>query len=244
VDIWKAAFRVFNAAVRQAYGDRKKIVLFEILAGEKAYKAQGDWLPSECIDKIKEYRLAVKGPLTTPVGGGIQSINVRLRQILDLYAFINPAKYIPGVPSPIKYPEKVDMIVFSENTENVYAGIECQQGSPEAASAIRFLKESMGRTIREDSGIGIKPITITCTKRLVRKAIQYAVEHNRSSVTLVHKGNIMKFIEGDFKDWGYELAMDEFLSKFITEEELWETYKGQQPAGKMVIKDRIADMIF
>lgn len=243
-DICNAAFRVFNAAVKKAYRGKKKIVWLEILAGEKAYKAQRDWLPSETINKIKEYRVAIKGPLTTPVGGGIQSINVRLRQILDLYACIRPAKYIPGVPSPIRYPEKVDMIVFRENTEDVYAGIEWQQGSPGATDIIRYLKESMGKDIREDSGIGIKPISKTCTKRLVRKAIKYAVEYNKDSVTLVHKGNIMKFTEGAFKDWGYELARDEFSSKIITEEELYETYKGRQPSDKVVIKDRIADMMF
>ncbi|MBW1691180.1 MAG: NADP-dependent isocitrate dehydrogenase [Deltaproteobacteria bacterium] len=243
-DIWSAASTIINAGVKQAYKDRKKIVWLEILAGEKAHRAQGEWLPLDTIDKIKEYRVAIKGPLTTPVGGGIQSINVRLRQILDLYACIRPVKYIPGVPSPIKNPEKVDMIVFRENTEDVYAGIEWQQGSPEAASMIKFLRESMDRTIREDSGVGIKPISITCTKRLVRKAIQYAIEHNRSSVTLVHKGNIMKFTEGAFKDWGYEVAANEFSSNTITEKELWEVYNGQQPTGKVVIKDRIADMMF
>ena len=243
-DIWKAAFKVFNAAIRKAYDGRKEIIWLEILAGEKAHKVQGDWLPPETINKIKDYRVALKGPLTTPVGGGIQSINVRLRQILDLYACIRPVKYIPGVPSPIIYPEKVDMIVFRENTEDVYAGIEWQQGSSEAARIIKFLRESMGRTIREDSGIGIKPISITCTKRLVRKAIRYAVEHNKSSVTLVHKCNIMKFTEGAFKGWGYEVAINEFSSKIITEEELWEVYNGKQPEGKVVIKDRIADMMF
>jgi isocitrate dehydrogenase len=243
-DLWNAASRVFNEAIKKAYRGKKKIVWFEILAGEKAYKAQGDWLPSETINKIKEYRLAIKGPLTTPVGGGIQSINVRLRQILDLYACIRPAKYIPGVPSPIIYPEKVDMVVFRENTEDVYAGIEWQQGSPGATGIIRYIKESMGKDIREDSGIGIKPISKFCTKRLVRKAIQYAIDHNKNSVTLVHKGNIMKFTEGAFKDWGYELARDEFSSIIITEEELYKKYNGRQPLDKVMIKDRIADMMF
>jgi len=243
-DIWKAAVRVLDAAVHKAYGGERKIVWREIPAGEKAYNLKGEWLPQETIDAIKEYRVAIKGPLSTPVGGGIQSLNVRLRQILDLYACIRPVKYIPGVPSPIKYPEKVDMVVFRENTEDVYAGIEWQQGSSEAARMINFLKETMGKEVSADSGIGIKPISITGTKRLVRKAVQYAIDHNKGSVTLVHKGNIMKYTEGAFKNWGYELAREEFPANIITEEELFETYDGKQPPDKLLVKDRIADQMF
>ncbi|MFC1885974.1 NADP-dependent isocitrate dehydrogenase [Thermodesulfobacteriota bacterium] len=243
-DIWKAAVRVFDAAVANAYGGKKKIVWKEILAGEKAFNLKNEWLPEESIEDIKTFRVAIKGPLSTPVGGGIQSLNVRLRQILDLYACIRPVKYIVGVPSPIKYPEKVDMVVFRENTEDVYAGVEWEQGTPEAGKVISFLRDTMGKHIREDSGIGIKPISITGTKRLVRKAVLHAVEHGKPSVTLVHKGNIMKYTEGAFKNWGYELAKEEFADQTITEDELYETYDGEQPPGKVVIKDRIADQMF
>lgn len=240
-DIWRASVRVFDAAVKKCYGGKKKVEWLEVLAGEKAFKMKGDYAPEETIETIREYKVGIKGPLTTPVGGGIRSINVMLRQVLDLYACIRPVKYIPGMPSPMKNPEKVDMVVFRENTEDVYAGIEWKAGSKEALKLKEFLEKEMGKKIRENSGIGIKPISIFGTKRLVRRAIQYALSHDRKSVTLVHKGNIMKFTEGAFRDWGYELAKEEFGDKTIPESELRE---GKVPRGKIVIKDRIADAMF
>ena len=240
-DIWRASVRVFDAAMKKCYGGKKKVEWLEVLAGEKAFKMKGDYAPEETIETIREYKVGIKGPLTTPVGGGIRSINVMLRQVLDLYACIRPVKYIPGMPSPMKNPEKVDMVVFRENTEDVYAGIEWKAGSKEALKLKEFLEKEMGKKIRENSGIGIKPISIFGTKRLVRRAIQYALSHDRKSVTLVHKGNIMKFTEGAFRDWGYELAKEEFGDKTIPESELRE---GKVPRGKIVIKDRIADAMF
>lgn len=245
-DIWKASQTVFDAAVKKAYNGEKKIAWMEIYAGEKANKLYGGdtWLPDESLEAIKEFTVAIKGPLTTPIGGGIRSLNVGLRQKLDLYACVRPCRYVNGVPSPVKHPEKLDVVLFRENTEDVYAGIEWEQGSSEVKKVIGFLNKEMGRNIREDSGIGIKPISVFGTKRIVRKAIKHAIEHNLPSVTLVHKGNIMKFTEGAFKNWGYELAKEEFSGKLISEDELWSKYNGKAPEGKIIIKDRIADSMF
>lgn len=243
-DIWRASRRVFEAAVERCYGGRRKIEWMEVYAGEKAFRMKGDWAPEETIEAIRTYKVGIKGPLTTPVGEGIRSINVLLRQRLDLYACIRPVKYISGTPSPLKHPEKVDMVVFRENTEDVYAGIEWQAESPEALRVREFLEKEMGKKIREDSGIGIKPISRFGTKRLVRKAIQYALEHGRRSVTLVHKGNIMKFTEGAFQKWGYELAREEFRDQVILETEFLGQKIKDLPRGKILLKDRIADAMF
>ena len=243
-DIWAASVRVLDAAVEKAYNGRKKIKWLEIFAGEKAKEKTGEWLPQATLDAIKEHIVAIKGPLTTPVGEGIRSLNVTLRQVLDLYACVRPVRYYQGVVSPVKKPEKVDMIVFRENTEDVYAGIEWKAGSPEACKIINFIKDQMGNEIRPESGIGIKPISAFGTKRLVRKAIQYAITNNKPTVTLVHKGNIMKFTEGAFRNWGYELARDEFSEQCISEQELWDKYDGKRPEGKIVVQDRIADAMF
>jgi len=243
-DIWRASVRVFNAAVEKCYGDKRRVEWIEIFAGEKAFQLKKEWAPEETIEAIREYKVGIKGPLTTPVGKGIRSINVLLRQRLDLYACIRPVKYIPGMPSPVKNPEKVDMVVFRENTEDVYAGIEWKEGSKEALRLREFLEKEMGVKIREDSGIGIKPISRFGTNRLVRMAIQYALSHGRKSVTLVHKGNIMKFTEGAFRDWGYEVAKEEFGDRVLLEGELGEEGKMNIPVGKIVFKDRIADAMF
>ena len=243
-DIWRAASRVIDNAVLAAYNENKKICWLEVYAGEKAYQKKGEWLPDETLDAIREHVIAIKGPLTTPVGKGIRSLNVTIRQKLDLYACVRPVKYIDHVPSPMKNPEKVDMVVFRENTEDVYAGIEWESGSEGAGSVISFLKDKMGISLPEDSGIGIKPISEKNTKRLVAKAISYAVDNSLSSVTLMHKGNIMKFTEGAFCQWGYEVAKERFDEKTITENELFDKYNGKLPKGKVVIKDRIADMMF
>ncbi len=243
-DIWRASQIVFDAAVEKAYGGSKKITWHEVLAGEKAYDQTGEWLPDQTLEDIKKYVVSIKGPLTTPVGGGIRSLNVALRQLLDLYACVRPVKYLKGTPNPVKYPERIDAVIFRENTEDVYSGIEWESGTPEAEKVRNFLVNEMGVEIREKSGIGIKPISPFGTKRLVRKAIQYAIKYNRKSVTLVHKGNIMKFTEGAFRDWGYELAKEEFSDVTITEDELWDNFDGKQPEGKIVIKDRIADNMF
>lgn len=243
-DIWRASVRVFDAAVEKCYGGRRKVDWVEVYAGEKAFRMKGDWAPEETIEAIRKYKVGIKGPLTTPVGEGIRSINVLLRQRLDLYACIRPVKYISGTPSPLKHPEKVDMVVFRENTEDVYAGIEWQAESPEALRVREFLDKEMGKKIREDSGIGIKPISRFGTRRLVRKAIQYALEQGRKSVTLVHKGNIMKFTEGAFQKWGYELAREEFQDRVILESEFLGQKMKHLPEGKIVLKDRIADAMF
>jgi len=243
-DIWRASVRVIDAAVEKAFGGRKRIVWTEILAGDKAHKKTGQWLPEATIKAIKDHIVAIKGPLTTPVGGGIRSLNVTMRQRLDLFACVRPVRYFKGTPSPVKHPEKMDVVIFRENTEDVYAGIEWPQGSPEAQKVIAFLTKEMKAKIRPDSGIGIKPISVTGTKRLVRMAIQYALARKRKSVTLVHKGNIMKFTEGAFRDWGYELAREEFANVTVSEDDLWTKYKGQAPEGVVVIKDRIADSMF
>jgi len=238
-DVVPAALKVLSAAAEKI---GKEIVWFEIYAGEKAYKLYGSYLPEDTLNAIREYRIAIKGPLTTPVGGGYRSLNVTIRQTLDLYACVRPVYYIEGVPSPLKNPEKVNVVIFRENTEDVYAGIEWPRGSEEARKLIEFLS-TLGAKVREDSGIGIKPISEFATKRLVRLAIKYAIENGRESVTLVHKGNIMKYTEGAFRDWGYEVAREEFADVTVTEDELWEKYGGKAE-GKIVIKDRIADNMF
>ncbi len=243
-DISKAALRVLDAAVKKAFSNKKKIAWMEIYAGEKANSLYNEWLPDETIKAIKKYVVALKGPLTTPVGGGFRSLNVTLRQVLDLYACVRPVRYFTGVGSPVKHPEKLDVIIIRENTEDVYAGIEWKKGSADAKKVIGWLNKNMKTSIRSDSGLGVKPISVFGTKRLVRKAIQYAIEKNRPTVTLVHKGNIMKYTEGAFRDWGYALAKKEFAGKVISEKELWDKYKGKRPKNKIVINDRIADSMF
>ncbi len=243
-DIWAAAVRVFDAAVESAYGANRKIHWMEVYAGEKGQKVAGEWLPEETLEAIREFGIAIKGPLTTPVGGGIRSLNVTLRQRLDLYACIRPCRWIKGVPSPVKEPEKLDIVLYRENTEDVYAGIEWEAGSAEAEQVREFLNDEMGCSIRENSGLGVKPISEFGTKRLVRMCIRDALKAGARSVTLVHKGNIMKFTEGSFREWGYEVARDEFGDVTITETELWSAFDGKQPEDKLVIKDRIADAMF
>jgi len=224
-DIWKASVRVFDAAVQKAYQGKRRVAWYEVFAGEKAKAEFNNWLPDDTVNAIREFRVAIKGPLTTPVGGGMRSLNVALRQILDLYACVRPVKYYKGTPSPVKHPERMDLVIYRENTEDVYAGIEWEQGTPEAAKLIEFLNKDMlkgsKKQVRLDSGIGIKPISVTGTKRLVRMAIQFALESGRKSVTLMHKGNIQKFTEGAFRKWGYELAAQEFRDKVVTERESW-----------------------
>jgi isocitrate dehydrogenase len=256
-DIWKASKRVLDAAVEKAYDGNKKIAWYEVFAGEKAFNTYGEWLPNDTLEAIREYIVAIKGPLTTPIGGGIRSLNVALRQELDLYTCLRPVRYFNGVPSPVKRPELVDMVIFRENTEDIYAGIEYAEGSEEVKKVIQFLQQEMGANkIRfpETSGIGIKPVSSEGSKRLVRAAVQYAIDHNRKSVTLVHKGNIMKFTEGAFKNWGYEVAEEEFADKVFT----WAQYdiikekdgtdaanaaqKAAEDAGKIIVKDAIADI--
>ena len=244
VDIWPASQKVLDAAVEVAYNGKRKIVWKEVLAGEKAFNQTGNWLPEETNEAIREYKVAIKGPLTTPVGGGIRSLNVALRQIHDLYACVRPVRWFQGVPAPVKEPQKLDVVIFRENTEDIYLGIEAQQGSAEAQKMIQAVKEVFGKTLRPDSGIGIKPVSIEGTKRLVRRAINYAIANNKSSVTLVHKGNIMKFTEGAFRDWGYELAREEYADQVISEADLWDKHNGKLPAGKILLKDRIADAMF
>src|SRR5712692_5288149 len=239
-DIWKASRLVFDAAVQKAYGGRRRIVWYEVFAGEKAKDRFNEWLPQDTLDAIRHFRIAIKGPLTRPIGGGFRSLNVSLRQLLNLYACWRPVRYYPGVPSPVKHPEKLDVIIFRENTEDVYAGIEWQQGTPEAKKIIEFLNTTMGKNVLPDSSIGIKPISITASKRLVRYAIRYAIENGHKSVTLVHKGNIMKYTEGAFRDWGYEVAREEFADSCVAEADL----EGALPRGKILIKDRIADSMF
>ncbi|MEK3672684.1 NADP-dependent isocitrate dehydrogenase [Paenibacillus sp. FSL R10-2771] len=256
-DIWKASKRVLDAAVEKAYGGTKQIAWYEVFAGEKAFNTYGEWLPNDTLEAIREYIVAIKGPLTTPIGGGIRSLNVALRQELDLYVCLRPVRYFDGVPSPVKHPELVDMVIFRENTEDIYAGIEYQEGSAEVKKVIEFLQKEMGvNKIRfpETSGIGIKPVSEEGSKRLMRSAVEYAIKHGRKSVTLVHKGNIMKFTEGAFKNWGYEVAEQEFGDKVFT----WNQYdvikerdgeaaanaaqKEAEAAGKVIVKDAIADI--
>jgi isocitrate dehydrogenase len=242
VDITPASIMVWDAAVEKAYGGRRKIAWMEIYAGEKAAeKYDGNYMPEETFDAMREYIVGIKGPLTTPIGGGFRSLNVTLRQVLDLYACVRPVRYIEGTPSPMKHPEKMNIVIYRENTEDVYSGVEWEADTEEARAIIRFMNEKLGKHVREGSAIGIKPVSEFGSKRLVRQAIQYAIDHHRPSVTLVHKGNIMKFTEGAFKNWGYELAAQEFGDHTITEDELWSKYDGKAPAGKVVINDRIAD---
>ena len=244
-DITRASMRVWNAAVEKAYGGKRKVHWAELFLGEKAAGIyDGNYFPAETLEAVQDLVVSVKGPLTTPVGGGFRSLNVSLRQDLDLYACVLPVEYFEGVPSPMKRPEEVNAIIFRENTEDVYAGIEYESGSPENEKLAKFLREEMGAQFFEGAGLGIKPISAFGSKRLVRKAIQYAIAHNKDSVTLVHKGNIQKFTEGAFRKWGYELAAEEFADETITEAELWDKYDGERPAGKIVIKDRIADIMF
>ena len=235
-DIWSAAQKVFDTAVEKAYGGERKIEWLEVLAGEKAFNETGEWLPDETIDTFREYLVGIKGPLTTPIGGGIRSLNVALRQILDLYVCLRPVRWYQGVPSPVKRPDHVNMVIFRENTEDVYAGKELEPGSEGAAKLLAFLDEEFGWEIREDSGLGIKPISETGSKRLVRAAIEYALENDRKSVTLVHKGNIMKYTEGAFREWGYELVRDEFSDVAVS----WEDCNGD-PGDKLLVQDVIAD---
>jgi isocitrate dehydrogenase len=240
-DIWKASVRVFDAAVEKAFGGKKKIAWYEVLAGQRAFDETGNWLPDETVAAFRDYLVGIKGPLTTPVGGGIRSLNVALRQLLDLYVCLRPVRWYPGVPSPVKRPQDVDMVIFRENSEDIYAGIEWPAGSPEVEKLIRFLRDEMGVTkIRfpETSGIGVKPVSREGTERLVRAAIEYAIRHQRKSVTLVHKGNIMKFTEGAFRDWGYELVRREFSGKAIG----WDDCDGRPPEGQILVKDAIADI--
>ena len=239
-DIWAASVRVFDAAVEKAYGGERRIAWMEVFAGEKAFKKFSSWLPDETVDAFAEFRVSIKGPLTTPVGGGIRSLNVTLRQVLDLYACIRPVRYFEGVGAPVKEPEKVNVVIFRENTEDVYAGIEYKAGSPEAAALRDFLQSSFGANIRENSAIGIKPMSKFGSQRLVEKALAYAVANRKPSVTLVHKGNIMKFTEGAFRDWGYELAREKFAAQTVMENDL----KGASAEGKIVVGDRIADSMF
>ena len=243
-DIWAASQRVFDAAVKKAYSGNRGIVWKEVLAGEKANRLTGNWLPEETLEIIKTHGVAIKGPLSTPVGGGMRSLNVALRKLLDLYACIRPVRYFNGVPSPVRAPQNVDMVVFRENTEDVYAGYEWKSLSSEAKQVIDFLNSHMKTKIRPDSGVGIKPMSPFGSKRLIKMAIEYAISHGRSSVTLVHKGNIMKFTEGAFREWGYELAKEEFSAQTISEDEVFEKHGGKTPAGKVMIKDRIADSMF
>ena len=242
-DIWRASQYVFDNAVKKIYGGKRRIAWMEVYAGEKAHNQFNDWLPQETVEAFQEYEVGIKGPLTTPVGGGIRSLNVALRQLLDLYVCLRPIKYFPGVPSPVKTPEKVDMIIFRENAEDIYAGIEWQAETPEARKVIKFLVDEMGVTkIRfpQTSGIGIKPVSREGSERLIRAAIEYAINHKRKSVTLVHKGNIQKFTEGSFRDWGYELTRREFKGKAVG----WDDCNGKPPTGQILVKDNIADITF
>ncbi len=243
-DIWKAAVRVFESAVKKCYGGKREVQWLEVFAGEKAFRLKGEWAPAETIETIREYTVGIKGPLATPVGGGIRSINVLLRHQLELYACIRPVKHIPGAPSPLKHPEKVDMVLFRENMEDVYAGIEWKAGSPEALRLREFLEKELQKKIRQDSGIGIKSMSRFGSQRLIRMAIRHALSHHRKSVTLVHKGNIMKFTEGAFRDWGYELAKEEFRDQVILEGEMNGKESQEVPPEKILVKDRMADAMF
>ncbi len=235
-DIWAAAVRVFDTAVEKAYGGRRSIAWEEVLAGEKAFNASGSWLPDETVASFQKYLVGIKGPLTTPVGGGIRSLNVALRQILDLYACVRPIRWFEGVPSPVKRPDLVDMVIYRENTEDVYAGKELEEGTEDAKKLLEFLKAEYGWDIRPDSGLGLKPVSVTGSKRLIRAAINYALANDRKSVTLVHKGNIMKFTEGAFRAWGYELVKEEFSDRAVS----WED-SGGDPGDKLLVQDVIAD---
>jgi len=243
-DIWKSSKGVFDAAVKKVYGGSKKVQWKEVFAGEKCYKKFGHWIIDETFQEVKKYGIAIKGPLTTPVGEGFRSLNVTIRQELDLFACMRPIRHFPGVPAPVMHPEKVNMVIFRENTDDIYLGIEWKPNSVESKTLISFLKSKMKVSIVDDSGIGIKPMSKYKSKRLIRKAIQHAIENNLPSVTLVHKGNIMKYTEGYFKKWGYELAQQEFFNKTITEDTVKNQCGGEIPDGKVVIKDRITDAMF
>ncbi len=244
-DIMTASRRIWDAAIEIAYDGRRKIAWMEIYAGEKAASLyEGNYMPEETFEALREFMIGIKGPLTTPVGGGFRSLNVTLRQVLDLYACVRPVRWYSGVPSPMREPEKVDMVIFRENTEDVYAGIEYEAGTPQNEKLARFLREEMGAKFFEGSGLGVKPISAFATKRLMRYALRYALDRGRESITIMHKGNIQKYTEGAFRQWCYEVARDEFGEHTITEDELWNQYGGQAPDGKIVIKDRIADIIF
>jgi isocitrate dehydrogenase len=242
-DIWRASVHVFDSAVKKIYGGKRQIAWMEVYAGGKAFEQFNSWLPDETVDAFREFRVGIKGPLTTPVGGGIRSLNVALRQLLDLYVCLRPVRYFPGVPSPVKRPELVDMVIFRENSEDIYAGIEWQAESAEAKQVIAFLQEKMGvKKIRfpQTSGIGIKPVSREGSERLIRAALDYSISHKRKSLTLVHKGNIMKFTEGAFRDWGYELVKREYAGRAIG----WDDCAGKPPAGQLLVKDTIADITF
>ncbi len=244
-DIMTASKRIWDAAVEKAYGGRRKIHWMEIYAGEKAAALyDGDYMPQETFDALREFLVGIKGPLTTPVGGGFRSLNVTLRQVLDLYACVRPVRWYPGVPSPLREPDKVDVVIFRENTEDVYAGIEFQAGTPENERLARFLREELGQEFFEGAGLGVKPISAFATKRLMRFALRYAIQRGRKNIAIMHKGNIMKFTEGAFRNWCYEVAKEEFGDVTITEDELWSQYDGKMPEGKILIKDRIADITF
>ena len=242
-DVTPATIRVLDAAVEKAYGGKRRIVWWEVFAGERAMERYNEWLPDDTLEAYRDYRVGLKGPLTTPIGGGIRSLNVAIRRRLDLYTNVRPVHYIPGLPSPVKRPENMHMIIYREATEDVYAGIEWEAGTPEAQKLIKFLNEELGVSLDHPAatGIGIKPISEFRSKRLVRQAIRYALERGKESVTLIHKGNIMKYTEGAFRDWGYEVARDEFRDQTVTEAELWDKYDGKRPEGVVVIKDRLAD---
>jgi isocitrate dehydrogenase len=242
-DIWRAAVRVFDAAVKKAYDGTRRVAWMEVFAGEKAFSAYKDWLPQETVDAMQEFRVSIKGPLTTPVGGGIRSLNVTLRQVLDLYACIRPVRYFEGVGSPMKEPQRLNIVVFRENTEDVYAGIEWRAGSPEAEKLRAFIGRELGKQIRPESAIGIKPMSAFGSKRLIDMAIRYALKHCLPSVTLMHKGNIMKFTEGAFRDWGYEVARDTFGDSVVAEADLTKAGTAAR-ADAVILKDRIADSMF
>jgi isocitrate dehydrogenase len=242
-DIWRASVRVFDAAVERAFGGKRKIHWMEVLAGEKAFNKTGEWMPAESLEAVREFKVAIKGPLTTPVGGGIRSLNVALRQELDLYACIRPVRYFKGVGAPVKHPEKVDIVIFRENIEDVYSGIEFKAGSPEAEKLREFIEKEFKKKIRPQSAIGIKPMSAFGSKRLIEMALKYALRHHRPSVTMMHKGNIMKFTEGGFRDWGYEVAKEKFGEYVVSEADL-EKGGGKSRADAVILKDRIADSMF
>ena len=244
VDITPVMMKVVDAAVQKAYGGKRKIHWKKLDAGEECFKAKGTYLPDETVQAIRDYLVAIKGPLTTPVGGGHRSLNVTMRQVLDLYCCVRPTRWYKGTPCPVKEPQKLDVVVFRENTEDVYAGIEWKEGTPEAQKVIAFLEKEMGKKVRADSGIGIKPMSKTGSQRLVAAAIDYAIKNGRKTVTLMHKGNIMKFTEGAFQEWGYQVAKEKFADKVVTEKEVTEQYGGKVPEGKILLNDRIADSMF
>jgi isocitrate dehydrogenase len=244
-DIMTASRRIWDAAVEKVFSGKRRIAWMEIYAGEKAARLyDGNYMPEETFDALREFLVGIKGPLTTPVGGGFRSLNVTLRQVLDLYACVRPVRWYEGVPSPLREPQNVNVVIFRENTEDVYAGIEYQAGTPENEKLARFLREELGAIFFEGAGLGVKPVSAFATKRLMRFALRYAIERGRKSVSVVHKGNIQKFTEGAFRNWCYEVAAQEFGGQTITEDQLWSEYNGQQPEGKIVIKDRIADIMF